>query len=69
MSPCLRCTVVDSHTTDTHPLLHDRDSPQASLVLRGQVQDSHHPAGENLPSYLFVGASLQNSKLQKVNPS
>jgi hypothetical protein len=35
--------------------------------LRGLVRDSHHPAGGNLPSNLFVGASLQNIKLHKVN--
>jgi hypothetical protein len=66
-SPRPRCVVVANRMTDTQPLLHDRDCPQASLVLRGWVHDSHHPAGENLPSYLIVGASLQNSKLHKVN--
>jgi hypothetical protein len=66
-SPRARCAVVASCMTDTQPLPHDRDCPQASLVLRGSVQDSHHPVGGNLPSYLCVGASLQNSKLHKVN--
>jgi hypothetical protein len=32
-----RCMVVTSRTTDTHPLLHDRDYPQVNLVLRGRV--------------------------------
>jgi hypothetical protein len=54
-----RCAVVTSCTTDTKPLLHDRDYPQASLVLRGRVQDSHHPTGRYLPAYLGIGASLQ----------
>jgi hypothetical protein len=36
--------------------------------LRGWVRDSHHPVGEYLPSYLGVGALLQKSKLQNVNP-
>jgi hypothetical protein len=53
-----RCAVVTSHMTDTQPLLPDRDCPQASLVLRGWVRDSHHPVGGYLTSYLFVGASL-----------
>jgi hypothetical protein len=44
-SPCPRCAVMASRTTDPQPLPHDRD----------------------LPSYLFVCASLQKSKLQKVN--
>jgi hypothetical protein len=66
MSPRPRCAVVASRTTDTEPLPHDRDCPQASLVLREQVQDSHHPTEGYLPSYLVVDASLQNSKSQKV---
>jgi hypothetical protein len=33
-------------------------TPQASLILRGRVQNSHHSAGGNLPSYLVIGASL-----------
>jgi hypothetical protein len=41
------------------PLPHDRDCPQANLVLRGRDQNSHHPAGGYLPSYLILGASLQ----------
>jgi hypothetical protein len=53
-----RCAGVTSHTMDTQPLLHDRDCPQANLVLRGRVRDSHHPMGGYLPSYLIIGASL-----------
>jgi hypothetical protein len=53
---------------DTQPLPHDRDYPQASLILRGWVRDSHHPVGGYLPSYLVIGALLQNSKLHKVKP-
>jgi hypothetical protein len=66
-SSCPRCAVMASRMIDTQPLLHDRDCPQASLVLRGRVQDSHHPVGGNLPSYLVVGALLQNSKMHKGN--
>jgi hypothetical protein len=66
-SPWSRCAVVASHTTNTQPVPHDRDCPQAILVLRGQVRDSHHPVWGNLSSYLAVGASLENSKLHKVN--
>jgi hypothetical protein len=58
-SPRPRCVVVASHTTDMQPLPHDRDCPQANLVLRGRDQNSHHPAGGYLPSYLILGASLQ----------
>jgi hypothetical protein len=57
-SPHPRCAVVASRTTDTQPLPHDRDYPQASLVLRGRVRNSHHPTGGKLPSYLFVSAPL-----------
>jgi hypothetical protein len=64
MSPHPRCTIVASRTTDTQPLSHNR---QAKLVLRGCVQDSYHPVGGYLHSYLVVGASLHNSKLHKVN--
>jgi hypothetical protein len=67
MSSCSRCAVVASHMIDTRPLPHDRDCPQASLVLRGRVQYSHHLTGGNLASYLFIGTPLQNSKLHKVN--
>jgi hypothetical protein len=42
----------------TAALLHDRDCPQANLILRGRDQDSHHPTGGYLPSYLVIGASL-----------
>jgi hypothetical protein len=66
-SPHSRCVVVASRTIDTQPLSHDRDCPQANLVLRGRVWDSHHSVGENLPSYLVIGALLQNSKLHKIN--
>jgi hypothetical protein len=45
-----RCAVVTNRTTETQPLPHDRNYPQASLVLRGRVQDSHHPAEEYLHS-------------------
>jgi hypothetical protein len=31
------------------------------------IYDIHHPMERYLPSYLVVGASLQKSKLQKVN--
>jgi hypothetical protein len=41
------------------PLPHDRDCPQANLILRGRVWDSHHPVGGYLPSNLVIGASLQ----------
>jgi hypothetical protein len=57
--PRPRCVIVTSHTTDTHPLPHDRDSPQVNLVLRGRVRNLHYPTGGNLPSYIVVGASLQ----------
>jgi hypothetical protein len=62
-SPRPRCAVMASRTIDTQPLPHDRDCPQVGLVLRGWVRDSHHPVGGYLPSYLFVGASLQKSNL------
>jgi hypothetical protein len=57
-SPCPRCVIVISCTTDTQPLSHDRDCLQANLVLRGRAQDSHHLTGGYLPSYLIVSASL-----------
>jgi hypothetical protein len=65
-SPHPRCTVVTNRTTDMQPLPHNRDCLQANLILRGWVRDSHHLVGGYLPSYLFIGASLQKSKLQKV---
>jgi hypothetical protein len=46
-------------TMDTQPLPHDRECPQASLVLRERVQESHHSAGGYLHSYLGIGALLQ----------
>jgi hypothetical protein len=58
-SPRPMCTVMTSHTMDTQPLQHDRDYPQANLVLRERVWDSYHLAGGYIPSYLFVGASLK----------
>jgi hypothetical protein len=67
-STCPSCTVVTSRMMYTQPLPHDRDCPQTNLVLRGWVWDLPHPVGGYLPSYLFIGVSLQNSKLQKVNP-
>jgi hypothetical protein len=57
-SPHPRCTVMATRTTDTQPLLHDMDNPQANLILRGWVRDSHHPTRGNLPSYLVVCALL-----------
>jgi hypothetical protein len=51
---------------DTQPLLYDRGCPQIR-ALRGRVWDSHHLARGYLPSYLVIGALLQNSKLHKVN--
>jgi hypothetical protein len=66
MSSRPRCAVVISHTTDTQPLPHDRDCPQASIVLRERVQDSHHPVVGYLPSYLVVGALLLKYRLHKV---
>jgi hypothetical protein len=56
-----------SRMTDTQPLPHDRECHQASLILRGRIRDSHHPVGGYLSTYLIVGASLQKSKLYKVN--
>jgi hypothetical protein len=64
-SPRPRCAVVVSRTIDTQPLPRDRDCPQANLILRGWVRDSHHPAGGYLPSFLVIGASLQKCKLHK----
>jgi hypothetical protein len=58
--------IVTSRMMDTQPLPHDRDCTQANLILRGHVRDSHHLAEVYLPSYLVVGALLQNSKLHKV---
>jgi hypothetical protein len=66
-SPHPRFPVVSYPTIDMQPLPHDRDCPHENLILRGWVRDSHHLAGGNLPSYIFVGASLLNSKLHKAN--
>jgi hypothetical protein len=54
-----RCVIMISRTTDMQSLPHDRDCPQANLILRGQVRDSHHPTGGSLSSYHIVDASLQ----------
>jgi hypothetical protein len=58
----LRCAIVASRTTDTQPLPHDRDCPQASLILKGQVRDLHHPAGG---TYLLTFSSVRRYK--KIN--
>jgi hypothetical protein len=58
-SPRPSCTVVTSPTTDTQPLPHDRDCTQANLILRGQVQDSHHSTGGYLPFRWCVIAEKQ----------
>jgi hypothetical protein len=57
-SPHPRCAVMASRMIDTQPIPYDRNCPQANLVLRGWVRDSHHSAGLYLPSYLFIGAPL-----------
>jgi hypothetical protein len=57
-SPRPRCAVMTSRMMDTQPIPHDRDCPKENIVLRGRVQDSHHPTGWYLVSYLIVGASL-----------
>jgi hypothetical protein len=49
-SPCPMCVVMASRTTNTQPLPHDRNCPQANLILRGWIRDSHHPAEGYLPS-------------------
>jgi hypothetical protein len=65
-SPHPRFMVVASRMTDMQPLPHDRDCPQANLILKGQVRDSHHPVEAYLPSYLVIVASLHKSMLHKV---
>jgi hypothetical protein len=72
-SPHPRCAVMASHTTDTQPLLRNRDCPQASLILKGRVRDSHHPTGV---TYLLIFSSVHHYRkvnciklMQKVNPS
>jgi hypothetical protein len=45
-SPHPRCAVVTSRTIEIQPLSHNRGCPQANLVLRGWVRDSHHPTEE-----------------------
>jgi hypothetical protein len=66
-SPHSMFVIMASRTTDMQPLPHDKDCPQARLILREWVCDSHHPTSGNLPSYFIVSVSLQNSKLHKVN--
>jgi hypothetical protein len=66
-SPHPRCVVMASRMTNIQPLSHDRGCPQASLVLREWVWDSYHLTGGYLPSNLYVGAPLYNSKLWRVN--
>jgi hypothetical protein len=55
----------DSSHDGLQLLSHDRDCPQANLILRGWVQDLHHLVGRYLPSYLSVGASLQEENCRK----
>jgi hypothetical protein len=57
-SPHSRCMVMASCMIDMQSISHDMDSPEASLVLRGRVPDSHHPARGYLCSYLFIGVSV-----------
>jgi hypothetical protein len=64
-SPRPRCVVLTSRTMNTQSLPHDRVCPQAKLVLRGWVWDSHVPAGGYLTSYLIIGVSLQKVKFIK----
>jgi hypothetical protein len=54
-----RCAVMASRTTDMQLLLHHRHYPHTNLILRGWVQDPHHPTGGYLPSYFVVDATLQ----------
>jgi hypothetical protein len=44
-------------------IVHDTPGPYLAL---GEPSMFHHSQLRNLPSYLSVGASLQNSKLYKV---
>jgi hypothetical protein len=57
-SPCPRCMVMASCMIDTQSISHDMDCPQASLVLRGRVRNSHHPVRGYLSSYLVVDVML-----------
>jgi hypothetical protein len=61
-SPRPRCVVVTSRTIDAQPLLHDRDCPQKSLILRGWIWDSHLLAGG---TYLLTFSSVHH--YMKVN--
>jgi hypothetical protein len=54
--PRLSCVVVASHMIDTQPLPHNRDFPQASIVLRGHVRDSYHPMGGNTIEIVVVAS-------------
>jgi hypothetical protein len=56
-SPRPKCAVMASHTTDMHPLPHDRDCPQAILILRWRVWNSHHPTED---TYLFTFSSVRH---------
>jgi hypothetical protein len=58
-SPHPWCMVMASCMIDMRSILHDMDCPQASLVLRRQVRNSHHPTRGYLPSYLVVDVTLQ----------
>jgi hypothetical protein len=64
-SPLPRWAVTTSQTMDMESLPHDRNCPQANLVLRGQVRDSHHPTGGSSPYYLVIGALLQKVNYTK----
>jgi hypothetical protein len=55
-SPRPSCEVVASRTTDTQPLPHDRNYPQANLILRGPVRDSHHLVGG---TYILTFSSVR----------
>jgi hypothetical protein len=57
-----RCAVVISHMTDTQPLPHDRDCPQANLILRGR-SEIHITRWEDI--YILTFLSVRRYK--KVN--
>jgi hypothetical protein len=63
-SPRSRCVIVASHTIDIQPLPHDRDYPQANLILRRRVRDSHHPAEG---TYLISFSSVHHYKISKLH--
>jgi hypothetical protein len=54
-SPLPRCVVVIRHTTDMQPLPYDRDCRSGIHITRWKE------------IYLFIDASLQKSKLLKIN--